>query len=312
MGAADYSKLIDVETWAFIRATESWYPPETATFSVEKQREIYDAMCRAFHRGYPKGVTARDERFGGVPCRVYEGPSMVATVVYEHGGGFVVGGLHSHDDVCAEICKDAGVRVVAVDYRLAPEHRHPAHFDDALAATKAVAATYGEPIVLAGDSAGGALTASVAHALRGSGIDIRGQVLIYPGLGGDRDKGSYLTHANAPMLTRDDVLYYATVRYPDDMEPLGDATAAALQDIDFSGLPPTLIFVAECDPLCDDGGHYAAEIVAAGGKARNRVEQGLVHGYLRGRKTVSRAAASFARITQGITALARGEWPEEV
>ena len=312
MSAADYSRLIDAETWAFIRETESWYPPETASFSVERQREIYDAMCRAFHRGYPDGVSARDEPFGGVPCRVYEGPVTTATVVYEHGGGFVVGGLHSHDDVCAEICKEAGVRVVAVDYRLAPEHRHPAHFDDALAATKAVAARYGGPIVLAGDSAGGALTASVSHALRGSGISVAGQVLIYPGLGGDRDKGSYLTHAEAPMLTRDDVLYYATVRYPDDMEPLGDATAAALQDIDFSGLPPTLIFAAECDPLCDDGAHYAAEIAAAGGKARNRVEQGLVHGYLRARRTVGRAAASFDRITIAIAALARGQWPEEV
>lgn len=306
----DYDRLIDAQTWAFIRDSESWYPPGTADASVTRQRQIYDAMARAFHRGHPPGVSAQDRILGGVPCRVYErsdaGPALV---VYLHGGGFVVGGLESHDDVCAEICAGSGCRVVSVDYRLAPEHVHPAHFDDALAAARAAAATFGQPLILAGDSAGGALAASVTHALRGGGVRLAGQVLIYPGLGGDTGAGSYIEHAQAPMLTRDEVLYYARIRYRDGQAPAGDPTATVLADHDFAHLPPTLIHVAECDPLADDGPAYAGQIRRSGGQAHCVIDRGLVHGYLRARHTVDRARQSFAAIVEGIAALARGEIP---
>lgn len=308
----DYNRLIAPGTWAFVRETEGWYPPETATYPVEKQRQIYNAMCHAFHAGRPAGVGTRDEAIAGVPCRVYicDGAAADATVVYYHGGGFVVGGLDSHDDVCAEICAGTRLRVVSADYRLAPEHRHPAAFDDALAVAQAVGAT--GPILLAGDSAGGNLAAAVAHRLRRGGIRILGQVLIYPVLGGDRGRGSYLTHAGAPMLTRDDIEFYATIRHPAGIEPAEDPTSSPLQDTDFADLPPTIAFAAECDPVADDAAAYAERIVAAGGQAQARVEAGLVHGYLRGRRTDPRAAASFARIRAAITALAEGAAPETV
>lgn len=308
---ADYDRLIDAETWAFIRESEGWYPPDTAEAPIGRQRAIYDAMCRAFHRGYPAGVTARDAPLAGVPCRHYAkaGSTAPATVLYLHGGGFVVGGLESHDDVCAEICDATGYRVIAADYRLAPEYLHPGPFDDCLAVARAVAATHPGPLVLAGDSAGGCLAASVAHAARSGGPAIAGMVLVYPGLGGDMSRGSYMTHAFAPMLTRDDVLFYHGVRYADGAVPDRDPTAQPLADRDFSGLPPAVIFAAECDPLADDGHVYAARIVAAGGRAVSRTEAGMVHGYLRARKTVTRARESFARITDAIGCLGRGEWP---
>lgn len=310
MPQPDYQKLIDAPTWAFIRESEAAYPPDTASLSIAEQRAIYDRMCRAFHRGYPPGVTARDGAFGGVPCRHY--PGAGASVVYLHGGGFVVGGLHSHDDICAEICASTGHRVISVDYRLVPEHLHPAAFDDALAATRAVASAFGEPLVVVGDSAGGTLAAAVVHAAgRHGGLGIVGQVLIYAGLGGDVDKGSYLTHAEAPMLTRADVLYYKTLRHG-GAEPGTDPTAAPLQDSDFDCLPPTVAFSAECDPIADDGEDYCARLIASGGRALWVREPGLVHGYLRARRTVPRAAASFARITQAIAGLARGQWPLEL
>lgn len=178
---ADYARLIDAETWAFIRETETWYPHETATFTIARQREVYDAMCRAFHRGYPEGIAARDEPLGGVPCRIYDPtrPGTV-TIVYFHGGGLVVGGLESHDDVCAEICAGTGYRVVSADYRLCPEHRHPAAFDDALAVAYAAAARFGQPVVLAGDSQGGNLAATVAHAMRGSEVEVRARYSSIP------------------------------------------------------------------------------------------------------------------------------------
>lgn len=310
MDSPDYHNLIDAPTWDFIRQTDAAYPPDTAQMSIARQREIYDGMCRAFHRGYPPGVTATDRAFGGVPCRHY--PGTGGTVVYFHGGGFVVGGLHSHDDVCAELRAATGLHVVSVDYRLCPEHPHPAAFKDALTATRAVAQALPGPILLAGDSAGGNLAAATAQAIgRHGALGISGMVLIYPGLGGQRDRGSYVTHAKAPMLTAEDVAFYARTRHA-GQEPQPDPTFAPLSDSDFSGLPPTLAIAAECDPLADDAAAYATALRAAGGWARAVTEPGLVHGYLRARATVPRAAASFARVTAALSAFARGTLPEEV
>lgn len=308
---ADYERLIDAETWDFIRKTEGWYPPETASFSITEQRRVYDLMCAAFDRPYPAGVTSRDAAVAGVPCRHYsQGDDGGPTVIYFHGGGFVVGGLHSHDAICADICGKTGLPLVAVDYRLSPEHLHPAAFEDALTVVRAVAASRGGRIVLAGDSAGGNLAAAVAQAARGETLGIIGQVLIYPGLGGDLTTGSYASHAAAPMLTRADVEYYAGVRFPGGVDPpTPDPTARPLDDPDFTFLPPTVCITAECDPLADDGRTYVHRIVQAGGKAALYEERGLVHGYLRARHSVGRARVSFARICSAIAGLGAGEWP---
>lgn len=300
MTEPDYQTLIDAPTWAFIQKTNASYPPDTATLSIAEQRAIYDWMCRAFDTPYPPGVTSHDAPTAGVPCRVY--PGRQPTVLYLHGGGYVVGGLHSHDGVCADIRGATGLSVVSADYRLSPEHLHPAAFDDACSVARHLAAE--RPLILVGDSAGANLAAATCHALRGN-PQIKGQILIYPGLGGDLTQGSYLTHAHAPMLTRDDVLFYKDIRH-EGPAPEGDPTVSPLQDSDFTGLPPTLAIAAECDPLSDDAQAYAGKITAAGGRAEWVVEKGLVHGYLRARTTVPRAAASFARITAAITAFATG------
>ncbi|WP_426033702.1 alpha/beta hydrolase [Cypionkella sp. TWP1-2-1b2] len=306
MPAPDYQSLIDAATWGFIRDSDASYPPDTASLTIADQRRIYDAMCAKFHRGYPPGVVAEDRVIAGVACRVYAGSKpweTAPTVVYLHGGGYVVGGLHSHDDVCADICAVTGLQVVAVDYRLSPEHLHPAAFDDA----RSVVQTLPGSLVLVGDSAGGNLASAVSHALRDE-AQIRGQVLIYPGLGGDRSKGSYQTHAFAPMLTLADVEFYAGIRHS-GTEVQGDPTVAPLQDTDFAGLPPTVAIAAECDPLADDAHDYAAAIRAAGGRAVSFTASGMVHGYLRARVTVPRAAAFFTEICNAISALAQGTWP---
>lgn len=305
MARAMYDKLIDAETWAFIRKTADYYPADTVDASADRQREIYDAMCRMFFKGYPSGVTAHDGTHGGVPTRHYRQGGSDITIVFFHGGGFVVGGLDSHDDVCAELCDRTGFDVISVDYRLAPEHKHPAMYDDALAATRAVLDQTVGPVLLCGDSAGGNLAAAVAHALRGAAL-IRGQVLIYPGLGGDMSKGSYVIHADAPMLRRDEVAYYATIRC-DGPVPEGDPSFAPLHDTDFSGLPPTVAISAECDPLADDARAYVDQITKAGGQARWILAPGLVHGYLRARTTVPRAARSFDHIVAALAELGHGD-----
>lgn len=303
----DYERLIDEETWEFIQKTGELYPDDAADLPIAEQRKIYDAMAREFRRPRPDVVAAEDLSADGVPVRVYTAGDPTRTVMYCHGGGFVVGGLDSHDDVCAEICAQTGYRVVAVDYRLAPEHPHPASFEDAWTALAWVEAAYGPGIVLAGDSAGACLCAAVAHHARGRSEAIMGQVLIYGALGGDMDQGSYIEHAQAPMLTREDIQYYTDMRAQGAV-PQGDPRFAPLQDSDFAGLPPTVLVTADCDPVRDDSRVYRDRILAAGGKAHWINEAGLVHGYLRARHSVGRARDSFERISIAVEALGQGIW----
>ncbi|MDP3897295.1 MAG: alpha/beta hydrolase [Mesorhizobium sp.] len=310
----DYTTLIDAETWAFIERTNSFYPPDTIDYTIARQREIYDRMCREFFAGYPQGVTAKDSAIEtasyAIPIRTYTNasPDHSALVLYFHGGGFILGGLDSHDDVCADLCGRTGYTVVSVDYRLVPEHLHPAAFEDSMAAFEWAAKTFDQPIVLCGDSAGGNLAAAVAHHTRSHRRAPIGQVLIYPGLGGDHTKGSYVTHAEAPMLTMRDLVFYKDIR-TGGADVSKDVSYMPLVDPDFSGLPPTVIISAECDPLSSDGGAYRDRVRAAGGKAFWREEKGLVHGYLRARTTVGRARDSFGRIADAVKALGEGRWP---
>ena len=307
----DYATLIDAETWAFIERTNSYYPPDTVDYTIVQQREIYDRMCREFHAGQSKGVAARTTAIAtathSIPIRIYarDPADTSAVVLYFHGGGFILGGLDSHDDVCAELCAATGFEVVSVDYRLAPEHVHPAAFDDAFSAFQWAASAYDRPILLCGDSAGGNLAAAVSHAARGHARAPVGQVLIYPGLGGDRTKGSYQVHANAPMLTVRDLDFYKSIR-SGGAAVSADPTFSPLADTDFSRLPPTVVVTAQCDPLSSDGETYRDRILAAAGKAWWHEEAGLVHGYLRARHSVGRARESFARIAGALGLLARG------
>jgi acetyl esterase len=305
---ADYDLLLDDEVRAFLARTELHYPPDAVDLSVEDQRRVYNAMCADFDAGYPDSVTAQDRAFGGVSCRVYSCSEPVAgTVFFCHGGGFVVGGLDSHDSICAEFCASTGMQVVAVDYGLSPEHPFPQDFEDAWAAFEAVCAETEASIVLCGDSAGGNLVAAIAHYARGR-IDGRlmGCLLIYPGLGGDRTRGSYVTHADAPGLSVRDLAFYQSLR-SGGQDRTGDPRFAPLQDTDFSKLPPTVILTAQCDPLSSDGEAYRDAIQAAGGRAVWIEEAGLVHAHLRARHMSQRAATSFARMIQALTLLRAGQ-----
>jgi len=299
----DYNILIDEETWAFIERTNSFYPPETIDYTIDQQREVYNRMCREFFTGYPDGVSAETKTITladrHIPVRRYRAMryDAHAVVIYYHGGGFVVGGLESHDDVCAEICARTGFEVVSVDYRLAPEHKHPAAFDDALAAFKWVARGYKNPLLLCGDSAGGNLAAGLALRARDEGLPgVVGQVLIYPALGGDLSAGSYVEMAAAPGLTTADVAYYREIL----QAPAGSEIAEPLNASSLAGLPPTYITVAHFDPLRDDGRQYAARLAAEGVEVSFREEPQMVHAWLRARHMSEGARDGFHAVCEAV------------
>jgi len=320
----DYSLLIDKQTQAFIQRTEAAFPENAASLDIQQQRALYDAMCQRFNAGHPAGIASNDAVVthpdsSPLPIRRYTPVSgsteiVEVQIIYLHGGGFVVGNLESHDDICAEICDLTRAIVTSVDYRLSPEHKHPAALNDAMRVIEHLHDTYGQPILVCGDSAGANLGAAACHAYRNRVRErhlvpaIIGQVLIYPGLGGDIASGSYVTHACSPMLSTQDVQYYSDIRCSTDTNTQ-DALFAPLCDDDFGSLPPTVVFSAECDPLCDDGKHYCQRIQHSGGRAHWIKERGLVHGYLRARHSVDRAARSFERIIEALDCLMERRWP---
>ena len=304
-----YAWLDDPGIRDFLIAGERFYPPDAVNFTMAEQRAFYDRYCAHFRKPRPAGVVAEDVAYGGVPCRHYRpaGATDLPLLVYLHGGGFVLGGLDSHDDVCAELCEGARIEVVAVDYRLAPEHPFPAAFEDGWAALKAVASTNAE-IIIGGDSAGGNLAAALALKARDEAAPrLKGQVLIYPGLGGDMGRGSYVAQARAPGLSTADVQYYR-----DTYRGGGSKFAEPLRETNYKGLPPAFLVAAALDPLHDDCFDYAARLTAAGVPAMVRDEPLLVHAFLRARNMSVPARASFDAITAACASLAHdGQLPSE-
>lgn len=296
-------QITDPEVLQFIADTQAVYPDEANHASAEENRRMYDAMCVVFREPRPEGLPVTDETVAGVPVRRYapDGSEERPFLLYSHGGGFVVGGLDSHDDVCAELAVATGCEVISTDYRLAPEHGFPAQIDDVFAVWEAVTAG-GRQGIAVGDSAGGKLSAALCFRMRRTGGRMPlAQVLIYPGLGGPTDAPSYTENAEAPMLRARDVMAYNKSMSPEALEiRRTNPEAAPLVAESFAGLPPAFIVTADVDPLRDDGPAYRDALRAAGIHADWRNEPQLVHGYLRARHRSARARASFQAICHWI------------
>ncbi len=275
---------------------------------IEQQRESYEKICREFCYPYPDGISSRDSqingRHGNIKIRHYhyeQTEKSETQIIFIHGGGFILGSLDSHDDICAELCAATGFDTVSVDYRLSPEFFHPVHLDDVEDAFLGVS---NHRSIVVGVSAGATLSAALCHRLRASGQLPMGQVLIYPSLGGELfDLDSYRINANAPLLSTDDIHFYRKARCGDKSLPLDDPEFYPLAAKDFRGLPSTIAFSADVDPLRDDAAFYVEQINRAGGNATVYNEAGLVHDYLRARHTSKKAADSFRRIGEAIKAI---------
>ena len=298
---------LDSEMSAFIERYLEVSGFSTAV-SIEQQRRDYDAIVQHFHYDYPAGVESFDSsidgRHGKVPLRHYRrgaGDSS-ALILFLHGGGFILGSLDSHDDICAELCARSGFDLVSVDYRLSPEFFHPVHLDDVEDAFNALAH---ENTLLVGASAGGALCAALSHRTAIHEHRPAGQVLVYPGLGGDVfDLESYRVNAEAPLLTSADIRFYRGSRCRGAELPIEDPEFYPLVARDFSRLPATIAISADIDPLRDDARLYVDKLRDAGVRAEWINEAGMVHDYLRARHVSQAAGEAFSRIVDAIGRLA--------
>jgi acetyl esterase len=224
-----------------------------------------------------------------IAVRIYRpatGDGPFPIVVFFHGGGFVVCTLETHDPYCRAIATEAGVMVVSVDYRLAPEHKFPAGLEDCLAATEWVLAHAGELgasgswVFVAGDSAGGTMAAVVALQLRDKGVTgLAGQILIYPVTAHyDPPTASYLAMDEGYGLTRKGMMWFWD-HYLTDKSEATDFRAAPLLAASLHGLPRAFVVTAEYDVLRDEGLAYAKRLEEAGVEVTQVFAEGMNHGF---------------------------------
>jgi len=284
LGLPDYQDLSPTEARQQMRDQS---PPVQAELSVEKV------------------VDRRIPGPGGdIPIRLYypAGEEPFPTVVYYHGGGWVIGDLDTHHAFCHALAKTSGCLVVAVDYRLAPEHRYPAAVEDAYAATKWVAenpeqiqADSGR-FAVCGDSAGGHLAAVVSMMARdrkGPRIDL--QILIYPITDCRFDTPSYEENKEGYMLTRDLMKWFWNYFINDESEA-DDPYVSPLRAENLGELPPAMIITAGYDPLRDEGEAYGWRLQEAGVNVSLSRYPGMTHAFIRMTAVLDKANEALAEV----------------
>lgn len=267
--------------------------PGIADLPPEGGRGMFRAMSQMFDlQDMPIGKT--EDRtipgpVGDIPVRIYTpvaaGASPIPCMVFFHGGGFVIGDLETHDGACRMLCNESGCLLIAVDYRLAPEHVFPAAVEDCFAALNWVAEHAAElgvdpnRIAVGGDSAGGNLSAVVCQLARGEGGPaIAFQLLIYPATDADLDTPSKKENAEGYFLEQKTMDYFYGHYVPDGADR-NDPRLSPLKTEDLRGLPPAYIITAQYDPLRDEGRLYGEKLQAAGVKATIVNYDTLIHGF---------------------------------
>ncbi len=225
---------------------------------------------------------------GDIPVRIYTpagGGSSLPCLVYYHGGGWVLGDIEGVDTICRAVANRAGCKVVSVEYRLAPEHKFPAPFDDCYAALEWVAASGdgigvdSSKLAVGGDSAGGNLAAAVAIKARDDGGPaLRHQLLVYPVTNHGYGTESYSVNGDGYLLTLDMMTWFWD-HYLNSADDGRNPLASPLAASDLSGLPSAFVITAEFDPLRDEGEAYAAKLAEAGVKVSHQRFDGQIHAF---------------------------------
>jgi acetyl esterase len=225
---------------------------------------------------------------GDIPVRIYTPTGADdrpwPALVYFHGGGWVIGNLESVDAICRILANRAGCKVISVDYRLSPEYKFPAPFDDCYAAVQWVhdhaAEIEVDPgrLAVGGDSAGGNLSAAIALKARDDGPALRYQLLVYPVTNHGFDTPSHRDNGDGYLLTREMMVWFWD-HYLASADDGADPRASPLRAENLAGLPPAMVITAEYDPLRDEGEAYADRLAAAGVPVDRTRYDGLIHAF---------------------------------
>ena len=233
-----------------------------------------------------------------------------ALVVYYHGGGWVMGGLESHDRGIRSLVNRAGVAALSIDYRMAPEHPFPVPFEDARAALAWAVEHGGDltgrelPLWVAGDSAGGNLAAGVALAARSGGRELAGQLLFYPSIDGHCSGASFSTRGDCPILTSHDMRWYWST-YSAGQDCSADWRFSPARAEDLAGVAPAIIAIAGVDPLRDDGLDYASALARADVPVSMLYFPRQPHGFFNFLPLVPSAMRAFDEIAARLVAMLR-------
>ena len=281
---------LDPQVRALLDELEALGNPELDQLTPGEARELANAGAPLWSGGGAQDVAATDREVpgpaGSIPVRLYtppRGDGVRAATVYYHGGGFVIGNLETHDAICRDLASDSAALIVAVDYRLAPEHRFPAAVEDCFAALEWVHAQADalgidrDRVAVAGDSAGGTLAAVTALLSRDrQGPPVRFQLLVYPGVGVTEDQPSVRDNAEGYLLTRRDIEWFMA-QY---LGPAGDPSHPWVDPIhgDLAGVAPAHVMTAAFDPLRDGGAAYARRLRSFGVRVTERCYEGQIHG----------------------------------
>ena len=294
-----YEKLFDDEIKEFIRISE-FFAAKSGSGSVTEMRQSYNEMVKHFKQARPQNVLAEDKKVDfkerSLSYRRYSKISdNKSDLIYFHGGGFVLGGLESHDDICAEICERTGCTVFSLDYSLAPEVKYPEFFLDAIRFYYFIKNPERRLIVM-GDSAGGTLAGFVSNKVRNVAIRPEAQVLIYPDLGGQISWPNKRQFSDAPLLTQDEIGFYHKCAGLPLKKGLHDLTG----NFDNDNMPKTLLVSAEIDPLAEDCQLYLESLKKHGCDITFLEGLGLPHGFLRARHLSKKARIVFDEIIKFI------------
>jgi acetyl esterase len=287
--------MLDPQAQALLNLIAERGQPALEDLPPVEAREVY-LQRRFFVQPKPPEVAlardlAAEGPSGPIPLRLFRpiGSTEGATLpvlVYYHGGGFVVGGLDTHDTLCRTLCNLSGCAVVSVDYRMAPEHRFPAAVDDSLAAARWLQRHASDlridpnRMAVGGDSAGGNLAAVVAIAARDAGdLPIRFQLLIYPATDQRCGADSHRRNGQGYLLTSASIAYFMQ-HYLGENPPREDWRCSPLLHPDLSKLPPAFVLVAGYDPLRDEGVEYAQKLSLAGSPAALVSFERQIHGFI--------------------------------
>ena len=277
--------------------------PKEARIAYKMGAEILDLPRAPLPRVEEVEVPGAE---AALPARLYA-PSEDAglpVLLYFHGGGFTIGGLETHDSLCRQFALRSGAAVLALDYRLAPEHRFPAAVDDCFAAMHWLGSKAqtlgldGTRIAVGGDSAGGTLAAACALHARDAGLTLALQLLITPGTTAHADTPSHRQFAEGFLLDAASIRWFFD-HYIDEAQKT-DWRFAPLEAEDHAGLAPACVVLAECDPLVDEGIAYADLLRANGVAVQLELVRGVTHDFIKMGRSIPEAVTAITAIAQAL------------